>query len=153
MATKTLKQILNANNNHNTIQKGQAYIVKKLNLKLVTENATIVRANKGQTVVIIYSDEYSKKVHTFLTENNFRTLQNNPTDKDQKLICKMLQQCKLRIDKKQIKHLTQNKPPPPTLKAQLKLHKEGTPFRPEINNINAPSFPSNKYTERKSNPQ
>ena len=33
-----------------------------------------VRADKGKTIVIIDSDKYSKKVHTFLTENNFHTL-------------------------------------------------------------------------------
>ena len=56
-------------------------IIKNLNHKLVTENAIIVKADKGKTTVIIYSDDYSKKVHNFLTENKFQTLQKKPTDK------------------------------------------------------------------------
>ena len=70
----------------------------------------------------LYSDDYSKKVHNFLTENKFQTLQKNPTDKYQKLLLKTLQQLNLIINKKQIKHLTQKKPQSLTLKAQIKLH-------------------------------
>ena len=43
------------------------------------------------------------------------------------------------FNKEQIKHLTQINPMPPTLKAQLKLHKAGNPIRPVINNRSAPS--------------
>jgi hypothetical protein len=65
----------------------------------------IVQADKGKTIVIIHADEYSKKVHTFLTGNNFHTLQKKtPTDKDKKVIQKSLQQCNLIINKEQIKH-------------------------------------------------
>ena len=51
-----------------------------------------IQVDKGKTIVIINSDEYSKKVHTFLTNNNFHSLQKDPTDKYQKLIQKTLQQ-------------------------------------------------------------
>ena len=57
--------------------------------------------------ILYYSDEYSKKGHTFLTENNFHALQKYPTDKEQKRLLKILQQCNIIIDKKQIKYLTQ----------------------------------------------
>jgi len=39
--------------------------------KLVTENEIIVQAYKGKTIVIINTEEYSKKVHTFIIDNNF----------------------------------------------------------------------------------
>ena len=42
-----------------------------------------------------------KKVHNFLTENKFQTLQKTPNDKYQKLLLKTLQQCNLIINKKQ----------------------------------------------------
>jgi hypothetical protein len=59
----------------------------------------------------------------------------------------------------QIKYLTQQKPSPPSLKAQLKLHKIDIPFRPIINNRTAPSYklakhPTkiiNQYTTLKNN--
>jgi len=99
----------------------------------------LVETDKGKTIVIINSNEYSKKVHTFLTDN-FHLLQKDPTDKHQKLIQKTLQQCNLNIDKQKIKYLNQKKPLPPTVKAHLKLHKRNIPIRPVINNINAPSY-------------
>jgi hypothetical protein len=61
MAASKLKQIFNSHNHHNTLQKRQLYIIKKLNHKLVTESAMPIEADKGKTIVIINSDKYSKK--------------------------------------------------------------------------------------------
>ena len=55
-----------------------------------------------------------ENVNNFLKENNFQKLQNDPTDKYQKLITKNLQHSDLIINKKQKKYLTQKKPQPPT---------------------------------------
>ena len=45
--------------------------MKQLNKKLVTENAILVQADKGKTIIIVKSDAYSNKVHTFLAADNF----------------------------------------------------------------------------------
>jgi len=84
-------------------------------------------------------------LQNFLTENNFHTLQNDPTNKDHKILQKILQQCNLVIDKKQIKFQTQKNPQQPTLKAQIKLHKPGNPIRPVINNVEAPPYKIAKH--------
>jgi hypothetical protein len=99
---------------------------------------------KERAIVIINSNEYSKKVHTFLA-HNCRLLQKDPTDKYQKLTQKTLQQCNLIIDKHKIKYLNQKKPSPPTMKAQLRLHKHNIPIRPVINNMNAPTYKIAKH--------
>jgi hypothetical protein len=44
-------------------------------------NPIMVPADKGKTTVTTYSDDYSNKVHVFLPENNFQTLQKTPNDK------------------------------------------------------------------------
>jgi len=82
----------------------------------MAENAIIVEADKGKTSVILYSDDYTEKVHTFLNDNNFQSLQTNPTDIFKKLLTKTLQQCNLIINKNQIKYLLQKNPQAPTLK-------------------------------------
>jgi len=46
--------------------------------------------------------------------------------------------------KEQCKYLTVRNPNPPTLKAQIKLHKDGNPIIPVINNIHAPSYKAAK---------
>ena len=108
--------------------------------KLVMEKAIIVQADKRKTIVIRNAEEYSKKVHTFVTDNNFHLIQKGPTTKYQQLIHRTLQECNLIIDKKKIKYLIQQKPSPPTLKAHLKLHKTAIPMRPVINNVEAPTY-------------
>jgi hypothetical protein len=75
----------------------------------------IVRADKGKTTVIIYTQDYTDKVHMFLLENNFHTLINNPTHKHHKTIHKTLLKCDKIIDKKLIKYVTQKNPSPPHL--------------------------------------
>jgi hypothetical protein len=120
LATKKLKQILHSGNQNTTAQKRQLYVIRSINNKLSMENTMIVRADKGKTTVIINKDEYTKKVHNFLTENSFHNLPQDPTNRDHKHLLKVLQQSNLVIDKKQIKHITQKEPQPPTLKAQIK---------------------------------
>jgi hypothetical protein len=72
----------------------------------------IAKADKGKTIIIIHTQDYTNKVYTFLTENNFSTIPQDPTKKDQATILKTLQQCDHIINKNQIKHLTQKKPYP-----------------------------------------
>jgi hypothetical protein len=145
LATQKLKQINNSPNYSNVLQKRQFYVIKGINKKLITENAIITQADKGKTIVIINHDEYSKKVNDFISANNSRTLTKNPTERFKKSIHKDMQESNLIIDKHRIKYLTQKKPNPPNLKAQLKLHKVNIPIRPIINNRPAPAYKSAKH--------
>jgi hypothetical protein len=56
--------------------------------KITNNNAVITRADKGKTTVIMYTHDFNDKVHNFLSENNFRTIPNNPTTIDQRNIKK-----------------------------------------------------------------
>jgi hypothetical protein len=47
----------------------------------VTENAIIPQFEKGKTVVIIHSNKYSNKLHTFLAANNFLLISKDPSKK------------------------------------------------------------------------
>jgi len=42
--------------------KRQTYILKNINSKLEKENSMVAKGDKGKTCVIIYTDEYNKKV-------------------------------------------------------------------------------------------
>jgi hypothetical protein len=116
MATKKLKQIINSTSQSNVLQKRQLYVLKGLNKKLSAENAIVIQADKRKPIVIINSNEYSKKVNSFLSVNNFKTPTKDPTEKFQKSIHKAVQDCNLIIDKRRIKHLTQKSPLHPTSK-------------------------------------
>jgi len=96
------------------LQKVQMHVTKYLNKKFTTENAIITRVDKGKTIV--NSNEYSEKVHFFLTVSNFNILTKDPTEKIPQIYTQSIAKSNLIIDKKQIKFLTQKKASPPALK-------------------------------------
>jgi hypothetical protein len=140
LVSRKLKQICNSNSNIKATQKRHLYIVNKIERKLLTGNAMLAQADKGRTTVIIYKELYTNKVHNFLTENNIQPLQKNPINKDRKHIQETLKQKNLIFNNKHVKYLLQKSPTPPTLNAQLKLHKPNIPIRPVVNNKNAPTY-------------
>jgi len=111
MTTKKLKQLHNTKH-QNATHKRQWHIMKQINHKITNNNAMIAKADKGKTAVIIYTQDYNDKVHTFLSDNNFCTIPKDPTNHDHRTIHKTLQHCDKIIYKKQIKFLTQKKPHP-----------------------------------------
>jgi len=98
LAAKQLKQLYNANHS-NTIHKRQLYVLKQIRQKIMQGNAMIAHADKGKTTLIIYTQDYTDKVHTFLSGKSFCTLTNNPTHKDHKTIHKTLIKCNKFIEK------------------------------------------------------
>ena len=104
----------------------------------------LAQADKGRTTVIVYNEQYTNNIHNFLTENNIQPLHKNPINKDRKHIQEILQQNNLIFNNRQVKYLLQKNPTPPTLNAQLKLHKPNIPIRPVVNNKNAPTYKTAK---------
>ena len=72
LVANKLKQFHTTNHN-NTIHKRQLYVLKQIRQKITQENAMIAQADKGKTTVIMYTQDYTDKVHAFLSENNFHT--------------------------------------------------------------------------------
>ena len=79
-------------------------------------------------------------------ERTINTIQYN---KYQKQILKAIQQCKLLINKKSHKYLTNIQPKAPKLNAYVKTHKESMPIRPVVNNTQAPSHRIAKFINTK----
>jgi hypothetical protein len=106
------------------------------------------KADKGKTIVIMNKDMYTQKVEEFLTNNNFRQLQNDPTDKYQKQVLRIILKCNTLIGQQRKKYLTQIKPQPSTLNAQIKIHKDNETIRPVINNTHAPTYKIAKFLNK-----
>jgi hypothetical protein len=81
----------------------------------------------------------------------FKKLQKDHTNKYQKHISTNMQQCDLIIPKIQTKHLTQKKPQPHLLKAQITTHKPENSIRPVVNNRTAPTYKVVKLLAKKVN--
>jgi hypothetical protein len=70
------------------------------------------------------------------------------TDKYQKQIQQTIIKCNTLNDKQRKKYLTQIKPQPPNLKAQIKIQKDNEPIRPVVNNIHAPTYKVAKFLNK-----
>jgi hypothetical protein len=83
----------------------------------------ITKADKGNSIVVIYQDAYQDKVLRFIKDNNFTNLNSNPTKTFQKEIRKVVNDSQLLIRKdEKWKHLNLN-PAAPIMSGLLKIHK------------------------------
>jgi len=109
----------------------------------------VAKADKSKAVVMIDKTLLHEKVNHFLQDNNTQQLKADPTDKYQKQTLIAIQQCKLLINKKAHKYLTNIQPKAPKLNAYVKTHKESMPIRPVVNNTQAPSHRIAKFINTK----
>jgi hypothetical protein len=52
-------------------------IINKIRQKLITSNAIVTKADKGNSVVIIYQEDYHDKIQKFINDHNFATVNNS----------------------------------------------------------------------------
>jgi hypothetical protein len=139
LATKNLQCILSQQNLRTMDSKQDLHTAKLIKLKLQHNSATIIEADKGKTLVVIYKHELDDKVNTFMNENDIYELKADPTQRMQKMTQSTIKQCAHIIDPNKQKYIIQMLPQAPNLKAKIKIHKPTTPIRPVINNIHAPT--------------
>jgi hypothetical protein len=70
--------------------KRERAIMENLKEELVNNNAVITKADKGNSIVTTYQEAYHDKVLRFINDNNFTTMNNNPTKTFQKEIRKII---------------------------------------------------------------
>ena len=56
-------------------------VLKQIKTKLISNNALVTKADKGNTVVLIDKDEYLSKVNEFIVINNTIMIQTDPTNR------------------------------------------------------------------------
>jgi hypothetical protein len=61
----------------------------------------ISKVDKGNSIVIVYQEEYNRKVMNFVSNNNFRSANNYPTKKIQKDLQNSINDCQLIIHKEE----------------------------------------------------
>jgi hypothetical protein len=74
--------------------------MRSLKNKLLDNKAMITKADKGNSIVVVDQDAYQEKVLRFIKENNFTNLINDPTNKFQKEIREVVNDCQQLIRKK-----------------------------------------------------
>jgi hypothetical protein len=113
--------------------------IKKLKEKVKRNNLIITRADKGNTMIIMGKTEYISKTEEFIEQGPYETVKYDYTNRYQAKIKKLMKENIMFSDYEK-KQIMESNPSIPTLKCQIKLHKEGMPIRPIISFIGAPSY-------------
>jgi hypothetical protein len=139
-------KIINKEHNNNIKKSLEYKTLQSIKQKLIDNNLTITRADKGKTIFIITNETLHNKFLAFTNENHLKRLKKDPTVDFQKKAKKAIKKCNEIIDKSNKLKYIQIKPQAPKLNIAIKLHKDITPIRPIVNYKNAPSYYIAKIT-------
>uniref|UniRef100_A0A8D9BBF2 Nicotine oxidoreductase n=1 Tax=Cacopsylla melanoneura TaxID=428564 RepID=A0A8D9BBF2_9HEMI len=127
------KKIFKCKNNSNN------KVVNRLKRKIDENDLILTKADKGYTTIVMKKEEYNCKIEEFISENNYKELNKDPTEIYQKEIKNKLKESKM-YEKKDHYRITQQNPKAPYMKGFPKLHKVNNPIRPVIPFYNSPSY-------------
>lgn len=132
--TKLLKSI--------EMKKGMKKGKKTKELKIIKELKSkpvfYIKADKGNSVVIMNKEEYDENVKKKLAEGNFQELRKNPMPESLKKIEKTLANCTDLLGEAKRSVRVPN-PCLPRIRCQPKIHKEGNEMREIIAAMNSPT--------------
>jgi hypothetical protein len=96
-------------------------IIKEIKRKLSHHNATVTKADKDQTLIIIDQTEYNTKTQQFLTNNHFQITHKDPTNTFQREVRKTTNSCPILIPHDTKWKYTVMNPQAPKIRALLKI--------------------------------
>jgi hypothetical protein len=80
-----------------TQQHHEHLLIKQIRRKLNNHHAIVSRADKGNSLVMLYQTDYNDKIQSFLIDNSFSVLPRDPTNKFQNNIRKTISACKMKV--------------------------------------------------------
>jgi hypothetical protein len=122
----------NKGHNKKNMNSGR-HTIQSIKSKLQTNKALITKADKGNTIVITYQQDYWRKTEDFIENNNLIIANNDPTKTFQKKVRIAVNECQIVVHKdERWKYINMN-PASPTIRGMIKIHKADAPIRPVIN--------------------
>lgn len=115
-------------------------IITQILSLLNQHKATITKAYKGNSLIIIYEDEYYTKTQEFIDNNHFTPIQNVPTNTYQRDLKHTLNKCNKFITKDQKWKYYNMDPTAPKLRSLIKIHKTNNTNRHIVNWKDAPAY-------------
>lgn len=113
--------------------------IKKIKEKIINDKLLIVKADKGNTVIIMEKEEYINRVESFIQSGPYKKVTYDLTSKFQAQTKRMMKNISF-LTEWQKKQKMESNPQAPQLKCQLKIHKEGMPLRPIVSFIKSPMY-------------
>jgi hypothetical protein len=141
---KNIQRLFKINGNHmytnSSNNNTEKITLRKLKQKLNTNSATVIKADKGNSIVITYLTAYHDKVQTFISDNNFTKIGSDLTKKHQRDIRTLLNTCPHLIPSNTKWRYINMNPSPPYIRGLIKIHKPEAPIRPIVNWKNSPAY-------------
>jgi hypothetical protein len=111
----------------------------------------IAGADKGNSIVIVHTEQYESKIQDFLHSHNFSSNTTDPTDAFQTKVKNTIKLSRALIPKDDRWKYSNLNPLDPTLKGLIKLHKPGQSIRPVVNWRGTPAYKLSKLFTQKIN--
>jgi hypothetical protein len=108
--------------------------------ELTTSKEMISKADKGNSIIITYQDQYHKNVMDFISNKNFTNPKSELIKKFQRDLRSNIKEFQLIIQKDEGWKYIDLNPTAPTIRGLIKIHKEDSPIRPIVNWKNAPAY-------------
>jgi hypothetical protein len=119
--------------------------IKTLKHKINQNQLIITKADKGNKLVILYKDDYNRKIEEFINKNNFTKLPHDITNKLQQTIRNKLNKYSKIINTyNKWKYINLN-PRAPQIHGTVKLHEHDKPIRPIVNWKESPGYNTAKH--------
>ena len=105
--------------------------------------------DKGNSIIVLYQEEYKDKISKFIASNNFTINNSDVAKRMQRDVRNTVNECQQIIHKcDRWKYVNLN-PTARTIRGLVKVHKEGAPIGPIVNWKNAPAYKLAKLLARK----
>jgi hypothetical protein len=124
-------------------------VINQIKEKLRKGKAMITKADKCNSIKIIYTEEYNRKVYTFIANNSFHKTSNDINKKLQRDIRNTINECQNIIPKEERWKVINLNLTSPSIKGLIKMHKTEAPVRPIVNWKNAPAYKLARILVRK----
>lgn len=118
---------------------------RNIKKKMLDNNVIAIKADKGNTCVLMNQIDYENKITEFLDNDNFKQITSDPTNKIQSSLKKQLKKSTSILVDCQIKNLQVKNPTIPRLYGLPKIHKPNIPIRPIVAFNNAPAYKVSKF--------
>jgi hypothetical protein len=143
LTAHNLKQLYKQQSNN--IQRNSTHalheyrILRQIKNKLELNEAIVSKADKGNSIVILFLKDYHSKVQKFINNNNFTILKKDPAKSFQNKVKSTIESCQSILPKNSNIKLTNMNPVAPSISGSPEVHKIGCPIRPIVNWIGAPA--------------
>ncbi|GJQ83520.1 hypothetical protein Trydic_g15987 [Trypoxylus dichotomus] len=143
MRRKTCRTLLKAKPPARNITKKERKALEDIRRN---QNLIVIRADKGNAIVVMDRQDYNMKIQMLLDTDHYKKLNKDPTTKVEKKTRDAIKESS--IPKEEERRLLPSESRPPRLYGLPKIHKPGNPLRPIVSTCSSPTTELAKYVAK-----